>query len=190
MRNRIVTSVLALIVSVVLGPVLAAHGGGLDHCGGHTNHKTGDYHVHNMASYCACHPTAAGCGGANATPKEPTKPLATPQSLAAPTQGTSPATETVYITTTGTKYHRAGCRYLANSAIATPLSDAARLHTPCSICKPPMVTGTGGPGSASTAIPPQSSSTSKQCAATTKKGTRCSRSAAPGSAYCWQHGGQ
>jgi hypothetical protein len=28
-----------------------------------------------------------------------------------------------------------------------------------------------------------------QCAATTQKGTRCSRSSAAGSAYCWQHGG-
>ena len=27
-----------------------------------------------------------------------------------------------------------------------------------------------------------------QCAATTKKGTRCSRKAKAGSAYCWQHG--
>ena len=38
----------------------------------------------------------------------------------------------------------------------------------------------------------KSSSTSKssyggQCAARTKKGTRCSRKAAAGSAYCWQH---
>jgi hypothetical protein len=28
----------------------------------------------------------------------------------------------------------------------------------------------------------------QQCAATTKKGTRCSRMAAVGAAYCWQHG--
>lgn len=30
---------------------------------------------------------------------------------------------------------------------------------------------------------------SSRCAATTKKGTQCSRSAKPGSSYCWQHGG-
>jgi hypothetical protein len=29
----------------------------------------------------------------------------------------------------------------------------------------------------------------QQCAATTKKGTRCARLAAVGSAFCWQHGG-
>lgn len=28
---------------------------------------------------------------------------------------------------------------------------------------------------------------STQCAATTKKGLRCSRTATPGSIYCWQH---
>jgi hypothetical protein len=28
---------------------------------------------------------------------------------------------------------------------------------------------------------------SRQCAATTKKGARCKRNAAPGSIYCWQH---
>ena len=29
--------------------------------------------------------------------------------------------------------------------------------------------------------------TVKRCAATTRKGTRCSRNAQPGSNYCWQH---
>lgn len=30
-------------------------------------------------------------------------------------------------------------------------------------------------------------SSSEQCAATTKKGTRCKRNAEKGSIYCWQH---
>lgn len=43
----------------------------------------------------------------------------------------------VYITNTGTKYHRAGCRYLSKSMIPISLSDAiARGYTPCSVCKP------------------------------------------------------
>jgi hypothetical protein len=33
----------------------------------------------------------------------------------------------------------------------------------------------------------KSKSASRQCAAITKKGTRCKRRAAPGSIYCWQH---
>lgn len=34
------------------------------------------------------------------------------------------------------------------------------------------------------------STSAQQCAAITKKGTRCSRRAQPGSLYCWQHQGQ
>ena len=46
--------------------------------------------------------------------------------------------QTVYITKTGKKYHRAGCRYLASSKIPRTLKDAqANGYTPCSVCKPP-----------------------------------------------------
>ncbi len=45
---------------------------------------------------------------------------------------------TVYITRTGAKYHRAGCRYLARSCIPVKLSDAKKMgYTPCSVCGPP-----------------------------------------------------
>jgi len=45
---------------------------------------------------------------------------------------------TVYITKTGSKYHRATCSYLRSSKIPIPLSEAlARGYTPCSRCKPP-----------------------------------------------------
>jgi hypothetical protein len=47
------------------------------------------------------------------------------------------ASETVYVTRTGAKYHRAGCRSLAKSAIPMKLSDAARVYGPCSVCRPP-----------------------------------------------------
>ena len=44
----------------------------------------------------------------------------------------------VYITKTGSKYHRAGCRYLSQSCIPIKLSDAiAQGYTPCSVCNPP-----------------------------------------------------
>lgn len=43
----------------------------------------------------------------------------------------------VYITKTGTKYHRAGCRYLSKSSIPITRQEAiARGYTPCSVCKP------------------------------------------------------
>jgi len=41
----------------------------------------------------------------------------------------------VYITRTGHRYHRAGCRYLRQSSIATTRAKAiARRLTPCSVC--------------------------------------------------------
>lgn len=46
-------------------------------------------------------------------------------------------TQTVYITRTGKKYHRASCGYLRQSKIPMELSDAAASYGPCSRCKPP-----------------------------------------------------
>lgn len=44
-------------------------------------------------------------------------------------------TVTVYITRTGEKYHRDGCRYLSQSKIPVSLSDAkAQGYTTCSVC--------------------------------------------------------
>ena len=46
---------------------------------------------------------------------------------------------TVYITKTGEKYHRNGCRYLSQSKIAISLAKAkAQGYTPCSVCDPPQ----------------------------------------------------
>lgn len=42
---------------------------------------------------------------------------------------------TVYITDTGSKYHRAGCRYLSQSSHSISLSSAKQLgYTACSVC--------------------------------------------------------
>lgn len=47
---------------------------------------------------------------------------------------------TVYITKTGSKYHRAGCRYLSKSCIPISLEEAVRRgYTPCSVCRPPVL---------------------------------------------------
>lgn len=44
----------------------------------------------------------------------------------------------VYVTKTGTKYHRIGCSYLSRSCIPITLSNAiVRGYTPCSKCNPP-----------------------------------------------------
>jgi micrococcal nuclease len=53
----------------------------------------------------------------------------------------APAGTTVYVTRTGTKYHRAGCRSLAKSSTAIPLEKALEKYTPCAICDPPGAIG-------------------------------------------------
>jgi competence protein ComEC len=62
-----------------------------------------------------------------------------PAQQPAPQQQPQTKEQTVYITKTGKKYHRVGCRYLSKSRIATSLKDAkANGYTACSVCKPPQ----------------------------------------------------
>jgi len=44
---------------------------------------------------------------------------------------------TVYVTKSGTKYHRAGCSSLSKSKIPISLTDAKARYSPCSRCNPP-----------------------------------------------------
>ena len=44
---------------------------------------------------------------------------------------------TVYVTRTGAKYHRSGCRYLKKSMIPISLKNAKKRYNPCSVCRPP-----------------------------------------------------
>ena len=88
--------------------------------------------------------------------------------------------ETVYITQTGKRYHRAECRYL-HSKIKTNTKKALKAgYTPCKVCKPGGksrdINATGSTGKVS----------NRRCIAKTKKGTQCKRSASSNS-YCWQH---
>ena len=47
---------------------------------------------------------------------------------------------TVYITRTGSKYHRGGCRYLKRSKIPMSLKDAVSSgYAPCKVCSPPIL---------------------------------------------------
>jgi micrococcal nuclease len=107
------------------------------------------------------------------------------QTLGAPASGTD-TSETVYVTSTGTKYHRAGCRYLARSMIPIDLSNAVQSYGPCSHCRPSTIRRTpqrlSNPSSQQRAT-----SYAGRCQATTQKGTQCKRNAKTGSSYCWQH---
>lgn len=174
--------------SIIIGGTALAHGGGLDGCGGHNNRKTGGYHVHNMARFCGCHPSDPRCGTTIAEqPKipataRPTSQLDVPGSTAA---------DTVYVTNTGKKYHRAGCSSLARSSIPIALNDATLRYGPCSLCSPPTAaSGSPSAGATGSTVAPPAAGNPGQCAATTQKGTRCRRQAATGSSYCWQHGGR
>jgi|GEM_PF-1122879 len=112
---------------------------------------------------------------------------------------TSAEDQTVYVTKSGKKYHRAGCRFLAKSQIPMGLEEAAARYGPCQVCSPPVAgkeeqaAGAGDAGKMAPAAPARSKPavvSTGQCQAATKKGTQCKRKAEPGSNYCWQHGGR
>jgi hypothetical protein len=74
------------------------------------------------------------------------------------------ATQTVYVTKTGAKYHRAGCRYLSKSAIPMTLKDAAARYSACSICHPPVLAAaTAAPTKASNPKPAAPDGATAQC---------------------------
>jgi hypothetical protein len=101
--------------------------------------------------------------------------------------------EKVYVTKTGSKYHRASCSSLSKSKIEMPLAEAAKHYGACKNCKPPIppavpATGAGGASAAKApAVERAAPVESGRCQATTKKGTQCSRKAQSGRRFCWQH---
>lgn len=103
-------------------------------------------------------------------------------------QSTDAAKQTVYVTRTGKKFHRDGCRYLARSRIPMALAEAAAIYGPCSVCRPPILKADPTTASA-TPAPSKKSVLPGRCHATTRRGTQCSRRAKAGSKFCWQHGG-
>ncbi len=72
------------------------------------------------------------------TPKPTKTIIATAAPTVKKTANPSGGSTTVYITDTGEKYHKSGCRYLSKSKHAISLEKArAQGYTPCSVCKPP-----------------------------------------------------
>ena len=102
--------------------------------------------------------------------------------------------DVVYITKTGEKYHGSACRYLSHSRIEISRDDAIeRGYTACSVCRPGTIAGVQGLASVGdstvtrTSRPPSSSS---QCTALTKAGSRCKRTTTESNSKCWQHQSQ
>lgn len=90
--------------------------------------------------------------------------------------------DTVYVTPSGKKYHRAGCRLLSDNKTALSLSQARLEHEPCRLCTDSAI--------APEKILPLNSNGKKipmQCLGQTKSGNRCKREAEAGSKFCWQH---
>ena len=57
----------------------------------------------------------------------------------APKEAPQKKETTVYITRTGKRYHRDGCRYLSQSRTPISLKDAkASGYTACKVCRPPQ----------------------------------------------------
>ena len=73
----------------------------------------------------------------NAVTQAPTAKLPIAQYIA-PAVQPDPQEITVYVTNTGSKYHRDGCQYLRQSRIPISLKDARRSYSACSVCHPPQ----------------------------------------------------
>ena len=57
----------------------------------------------------------------------------------APKHAKQPKEQSIYITRTGKRYHRANCRYLARSKFEMSLKEAKQQgYTPCKVCRPPQ----------------------------------------------------
>lgn len=95
----------------------------------------------------------------------------------------------VHITKTGAKYHLSSCRY-AKTGWSVPISEAKNRNlTACLVCKPSSSGAVENNNFSKTETSkPSTSTSSSQCHATTKAGSRCSRKAAAGNKFCWQHG--
>lgn len=58
----------------------------------------------------------------------------------------APTVATVYVTTTGKKYHNSNCRSVKKSKLPISLSDAiAKGYEPCKLCHPPVAGSTAAP---------------------------------------------
>ncbi len=57
MPNLLLAGIALALVLVADAPLAEAHGGGLNHCGCHVNHTTGECHCHHdYGCGCSCEP--------------------------------------------------------------------------------------------------------------------------------------
>ena len=90
--------------------------------------------------------------------------------------------DTVYVTKSGKKYHRADCRLLSPNRTALPLSQARVDYNACRLCFSSV-----NSSQEVVSLQPTNKAPVVHCWGKTKKGDRCKREAEAGSKYCWQH---
>jgi competence protein ComEC len=92
--------------------------------------KQGDYSYRSSSTSSSSSTSGGSTSTSTGTTTKPSTSIST----------TSNATTKVYITTSGSKYHLAGCSYLSKSCIETTLKEAVNDGlTPCSRCNPPTL---------------------------------------------------
>ena len=133
-----------------------SHSGRTDSSGGHYNRKTGGYHYHGTpkSSTSTYSSTASSSGTQSSAIQSSEVPSSEIAALTSEIRSLRASVETldnsvqtlitrmdasadntmVYITRTGAKYHRDGCRYLKSSKIPISLTDAKKQYSPCSVC--------------------------------------------------------
>jgi endonuclease YncB( thermonuclease family) len=75
--------------------------------------------------------------GGVGTPPAPT-PVTRGRAEEQTARPSEPEGETVYVTRTGSKYHRSSCQYIRRSRIPVSLKEAKPSYDPCSVCRPPQ----------------------------------------------------
>lgn len=96
------------------------------------------------------------------------------------------AAQTIYVTKTGTKYHKESCYHLKDSKRALALKKAKALnYSACKHCKPIGYSAAEISNSNSAIITKKKSAS--QCSGKTKAGARCKRKTTASTGRCHQH---
>jgi hypothetical protein len=92
--------------------------------------------------------------------------------------------QVVYVTPSGSKYHRGNCRMVENVARELTLQAAiAQGYLSCRVCKAPLLESQGY----SAPNRPRGTSSTRQCKASTARGTRCKHKTSIANGFCYQH---
>lgn len=118
-----------LLAAVILALIVASCSGGSD---------DPTYTIPTPTPTVAVTETPAPTAAPTPTPEPTPTPTAAPAAAPAPAPAAAePQTETVYVTKSGTKYHRAGCSHLKSSKIEMDKDAAiAAGYTACKSCNP------------------------------------------------------